>query len=174
MIEIQANPTGGVFPEFYVREVEDKKQTKEAGRPIFKDVEYVRIMIAGDKLNIPEFKVTDEHKNRWPEHYKAFKEGREAPINGTPIDEWQGISRTRAKELRAIGIRTVEDLASLHDNAIQRIGMGARELVQQAKAFLDDEQSVDKLREKISELEAEISELKKPKKKVSRKKKVSA
>lgn len=35
-------------PEFFVEARRDKKASEEAGRPIFKDVEMVRVRFAGD------------------------------------------------------------------------------------------------------------------------------
>lgn len=126
-----------IFPMFFTKTVEDKAKTREAGRPMYKDVEYVEIRIAGDKNNLPVYKVGNQHRQRWPDQYEAFKRNQEQPVEGTRIEEWPTISRARAMELKALRIFTVEALAEIPDTVIHRIGMGARELVAQAKAYLE-------------------------------------
>jgi hypothetical protein len=37
------------FPTFYVEAVENRAESEKEGRPIFRDVEYVKILIAGDQ-----------------------------------------------------------------------------------------------------------------------------
>lgn len=128
---------GGVYPKFYMRAVQDGPATAREGRPIFKDVEWVDIYLAGDKTTVPSFKVTDEHRRRWPDHYKAFRDGQAAPIVGTPVDQWPALSVSQVEELKALRIYTVEQLAGLSDQGLQALGMGARALQAKAKAFLD-------------------------------------
>jgi hypothetical protein len=126
-----------IIPRFYIDPREDVNASKEAGRPIYRDVELVEVRIAGDKNNIPVFKVTDVHRKRWPEHYAAFKRGEEMSPVGTPVEQWPILSRSKCMELKAAGVMTVEALAELPDSAIHRIGMDARKLIAQAKEFLE-------------------------------------
>ena len=76
----------GIFPRFYMRPVQNKFKSKEEGRAIFEDIEYVEVIIAGDKNNKPHFKVTDEHKQRWPKQYEKFKAGQEQIPDGTRLE----------------------------------------------------------------------------------------
>jgi hypothetical protein len=151
----------GIFPRFYMRAVENKAKSKEEGRPIFQDVEYVEVIIAGDKNNKPHFKVTDEHKKRWPDQYNKFKDGIEQIPDGTRLEEWPRMTGSRAKELKAVGIFTVEQLAELPDTAIQGIGIGGRELVNEAKNFIDNKDDVSDLKKQNAELLKRIEELEK-------------
>lgn len=135
--QAQQQENSAVFPRFYMRQIEHKGKSLEAGRPIFVDVEYVEIIIAGDTKNIVNTKVTDVHRRRWPKYYEDFKNGVEGKAEGTPLKEWSTIPRTRALELNALNIYTVEQLAELPDGSIQTIGMDGRSLVTKAKAFLE-------------------------------------
>ena len=137
-----AQPGAGIFPRFYTRAKENPVKSKAEGRPIFDDLEYVEIVIAGDKQTKIDRKVTDDDKARWPEHYKAFKAGLEAPESGTPLAEWPVIPESRRKELLALHIKTVEALAELPDTAIVRLGIGGRELVKKAKAYIQQAQDL--------------------------------
>lgn len=170
-----------IFPIFKTQAVEVKAKSAEEGRPIFEDREFVEIHIAGDNKSIVVHPVRDEHKERWPEQYKAFKEGKEAPMEGTPLAEWPILTASKVAELHSMKIKTVEQLAEIKDSTINRLGMGARELVKQAQAFLDVsadvaaaqkyaaaneqlENEVAMLKQQIKELSDQITDQKKSKK----------
>lgn len=69
--------------------------------------------------------------------YEAWKAGHETPETGTPIGAWPGVSPEQAQVLRNAGFRSVEELASANDSAINRIQLpGARTLQENAKRFL--------------------------------------
>lgn len=173
----------GIFPRFHIRAVENKLKSREAGRPIFEDREYVEILIAGDKSTVHCPPVNDEHRHRWPEQYRAFKAELETPLEGTPIEQWPAMSASQVAELKALHILTVEALAELPDNGVKNLGMGGRELVAKAKAYLDSAGStalVQKQAEEIEKLKRDIERLSKqivdlgaaPKKRPGRRKKV--
>lgn len=151
--------SNGIFPRFFIKAVEHKAESEKQGRPIFRDVEYVEIRIAGDKNNVPVFKVNDEHRSRWPEVYKQFKAGLEQTQEGTPLDEWSVLPRSKVEEYKALGIYTVEALADLPDSAIHRIGMDARKIMAQAKAFIEDAKDNAKVNELAAQNEALKAEL---------------
>jgi hypothetical protein len=158
-----------VWPRFFVEAVQDEAATASQGRPIFREVEMVEIIIAGNPYTRPVKRVTDEHRERWPELYKQFKAGQEQILEGTPIEEWPALTKAQALELKAIGVHTVEQVASLSDLAKQRIGMGGSVLQQKAQAFLEAAEGMapmDKLihdnellNNKVSAQEHQIGEL---------------
>lgn len=150
----------GIHPEFFIDAVQNVPASEDAGRPIYREVEKVRVHIAGDQKSVHVAKVTDIHRQRWPEHYEAFKKGLEAPSEGTPLAEWPLMTTSRVKELQHFKIRTVEDLAGLRDGALAGIGMGGRELQKQAKAYLDaagDTAAATKLAKELSQRDDEIT-----------------
>lgn len=159
----------GIFPRFYLRPVENKVKSKEAGRPIFEDTEYVEVIIAGDKNNKPHYKVNETHINRWPEQYKKFKEGMEQVPDGQRLEEWAVLTASRVKELRAVGIHTVEQLADLNEAGIQGLGMGGRELVDKAKKLVDGKDELAELREEVAKLKKELAAKKPTRKKRTKK-----
>lgn len=124
-------------PRFYIKQKQDQKKTLQEGRPIFCDQEYVEIRIPGDNKNIIDRKVLEKDIKRWPDIYKQFKDGVEAVVEGTPIDQWNSLSASRAMELKAMRIMTVEQLAGLPDTIIQKIGMDGHTLSTKAKAFIN-------------------------------------
>lgn len=125
------------IPRFHMEPVEDPVASASAGRPIFAQQERVQIIQPGNP-NSPVFRVTDEHRNRWPEHYKRFRAGEEVTADGTPLEQWPFLKRNHVLELKAIGIHTVEQCAGLSDLAVQNIGMGGRSIRENANAYLDE------------------------------------
>lgn len=69
--------------------------------------------------------------------YERWKEGKEAPVNGTPLAAWPGATPHLVKALEPYHIRSVEDLADLTDGTMARIPLpGIRSFRETAKAFL--------------------------------------
>jgi hypothetical protein len=152
------------IPRFYMREVPDPKESEIAGRPKFKLVPYVEIIIPGSKLDRPDRKVTEADKQRWPAAWAKFQMRQEETLGeGTPIEAWPYLNRAQVAEMKALGILTVEALANLGDSGLAKIGMGARELQQRARQFLkpqDDRETelraqIKAQAERIKELETE-------------------
>lgn len=130
-------PKQPAVPVFFVEAVRMDFKSKQAGRDIFEDREFVRILIPGDRRSAPVEPVNDDHRTRWPREYEAFKAGKEAPLEGTPLADWPQTSRARVEELAFFHIKTVEQLAAVNDSQLQQLGMGARELRERARLFLE-------------------------------------
>lgn len=126
----------GVFPRFFNKAVPDQAASDKEGRPMFRTEEFVEITFAGNPLNVPVLKVTDEHRKRWPEHYKQFKDGQERQVVGMPLEQWPQVTLDQVEGLKALKIFSVEDLANLDDQGLQRLGMGGRELRAKAEAYI--------------------------------------
>lgn len=93
--------------------------------------------------------------------YKAWKEGHELPVNGTPLGAWAGINGAQAAAFIAKGVRTVEAVASLPESAQRSISLpNVRELIIQAKAFLDasDQNSVANRMTEMEKKNADLQE----------------
>jgi len=161
--------------EFFTEPVENKRESINAGRPIFEDRDFVRVKIAGDPKNTlvapadaecARDRSTNEpitYRDRFPEHYRYFSDHKSNPILGTPLGEVSWLPASKVAELKALNIMTVEALAGLDGTALQRLGMGGRELKNQAEAWLDRAAgSVDagKFAAELSVRDAEIEQLK--------------
>lgn len=129
----------GIYAAFTIEPVEQSFKSKEAGRPIFEDREFVRIVIAGDKNTEVYREATEADKERFHEPYARFKKGlgEREQIVGTPLSQWTFLKPSQVRELEAIKIYSVEQLAALSDSMKQNLGMGANELVASAQAFLE-------------------------------------
>ena len=132
-------PKSPAIPQFFTEAVKLEWKSRQEGRPIFEDREFVRIIIPGDRRSMAVEPVGEEHKARWPREYEAFRAGREAPLEGTPLSEWpvSMMSPARVQELAWFNLRTVEQLAAVNDAQLQTLGMGARELRERARTWLE-------------------------------------
>lgn len=151
-----------LVPMFRTRAIQNAVKTKQQGRPIFDEVEWVDIYIPGDKNNVISKKVTDEHRKRWAIQYKDFVEGREQTTSGTPLEHWPPLNRAQVAELKAMHIHSVEALANMDDPALQRYGHGARELKLKAETFIAaaSEHAIEnKLAEQLEQKQQEIDTL---------------
>lgn len=147
------------IPEFFMEAAPNPFQSEKEGRPVFDDVEKVRILIPGQRLQEAVERVKDHHRLRWPAQYAAFKAGTEAPVDGMPIEEWPPLTPALAKNLRHMEIRTVEILAGLSDAQLPSLGMGGRELREKAKTWLANASDGKPLAEalaKNTELQAKL------------------
>lgn len=161
------------YVEFEVRAIEDRNESIAKGHYVAKDVIYALITPAGSKDRIERVATewlahidAESHKGRfdprWVQYYQdgfnRFKAGQEVPLSGTPLSQWPGLSPSQHRMLTDINIRTIEDLASATEEAIGYIGMGARALVQRAKAYLESTQS-NQLAEENTALKLRVESL---------------
>ena len=144
---------------FYKRSMEQKDDSIAAGRPIFKEFDFVRICVPGDNLTEIDTYANNGHKARFPRqwaHYQNQVAGQEQII-GTPIEEWTIISRSQADELKGIKFHTVESVANASDQQLQRIGMIAGmspfAFRDKAKAFLNLADKVGDVNQREAEIE---------------------
>ncbi len=114
------------------------QKTKDEGRPIFEEIPYIQIMTPGNKDHIVVRPATAMDKKRFAEHFRKYeaREDQDA-VEGTLLDEWAGITRSQAEELKYLNIKTVEQLAAVSDSNSQGI-MGIGFLKEKANKYLED------------------------------------
>jgi hypothetical protein len=141
MIEAQASQ--GQDPEdaklwvkFFLHPVKNEAKSSEAGRPIFEEIEFITIMVPGDKDNIVERAVWEHDRARFSKQYTHWKATGQEAVTGTPLEAWPVVTRAQVEELKHFGVRTVEDLSNLSDANTAKF-MGVQALKQKAKAFLE-------------------------------------
>ena len=157
------------YVRFEVRAEEDRQASIEAGHYVGKDIHYALITPMGskdcierkadewfDKLkqDVSEGRCPREWLAAFKEVYKEWCEGREAPVNGTPITDWPPVSPSQVKTLLSLQVRTVEDLAAANEEVLGRIGMGGRALKQRAVDWLTSSESAGKASGELSALKA--------------------
>lgn len=169
-----------VHVEFFQKDVPDVKASREAGREIRKDVDFIRIRFPGNNKTVVEERADVKsqrcpesgrwltYAERFPEHYARYREGREY-IAGTPLDALATLTAAQRANLRSYNVHTLEQLAAIDGPALKNLGMGARAMKDQAKAYLDSaEGSADvmkyaaenaDLKERLEAMEALMAEM---------------
>lgn len=137
--ESEADKT--LLVRFYTKSVQDQDKTITEGRPIFREKTYIEIRYPGNRTDSIARPATAHDIQRFPRHYKAFKDRVELPEEGTPLNEWPVISRSQAEELSFFNIKTVEQLAAVSDAEGHKF-MGFNNLKSKAKEFLESSRDI--------------------------------
>jgi hypothetical protein len=154
---------------------EDKHKSKAAGYPVFREQEYVKLIVPGDKQSEYFQPSTEKDRKTYPSAYQAFKNRESKPVvEGMPIEQWPQVTRALAMTLRAAGIHTVEALAAVHDGNIGKVASNGQELRAKAKAFLETAKNSaasqalaaenQKLQDQLAVMQEQINALAKQKK----------
>ena len=167
------------YVTFYNGLILNQGKTDTARRPIYDDKEMVRIRFAGDTRQTLEAPAHEKFKMDRPgpgvssrghlsyaevyaEEYAAFKRSDSVALSGTPLSHLPFLTPARQAEFISQNIHTAEVLADLDDNTMGRLGMGTRELVEQAKTWLGKAEAsaqVAQAEAKNDEMAARIAKL---------------
>jgi hypothetical protein len=162
---------------FYKKPVQQEQESMDAGRPIYKEFDFVHICVAGDTLTEIDTYALQAHKQRFPiqwANYMNRQGANDEEVVGTPVSEWPLVSKSQAEELRALKFHTVEAIASASDQQLQRMGMAAGmspyAFRDKAKAFLNialtsaetdkREQEINTLKEELAKKDEETAKMK--------------
>lgn len=169
-LHVQHGTDSGLYVEFFIEAVQDEEKSKEAGRPIYKDVEMISIRILGDKnthmvrpIDYKGSHTTPPDNVRFAAAYAQFKNKNLQVSEGTPITEWGILTKSQAMMFKALNIHTVEALASVSDANLSNLGMGARDYREKAIAFINqakDGSGLVKLQEENKDLRVQLEALK--------------
>lgn len=151
----------GVHARFYTQPVKDEHASAEAGRAIFKELEFVEVITPGNQTNIVRRKATDEDRRRFHRQYHLFSTKAESQVVGTPLSEVAWLTRTQVAELAYLNIRSLEQLANLDDNSCAKFA-GLYDLKNRAKAAMasaTDMAPFTKLQEENETLKNQVAAL---------------
>jgi hypothetical protein len=162
------NADASLHVVFYSKPVQNEFQTKAEGRPIYSDVDWVKIIVPGDKNNIIDTYAREDHKLRFPVQWARYQNQKQGVAEtGTPLTAWTLISAAKAEELRGLNFKTVESIAHASDGQLQSLGMAAgmapHEFRARAQRYLQaakDESFSNEQAEAANRLAAENAEMK--------------
>lgn len=155
-----SNADSHLHVEFYLSDDKD-----------YKDVPFVRIIVPGDKTNIVEQPVREDHKERFPRQWLYFQmKNQDGGVIGTPFEEWhkaapEELSKGQIEELMILKFQSVEQLATASDSQLQRFGMGGAGLRERARMFLsrknrsDSQIELDETKKQLAALQEQMQEL---------------
>lgn len=138
------DPNGGMvefgddsklFVEFVQRAVPDEIASKEFGRPVSRQADYIRIRQPAERDEI--FRPAhDLDRRRFRRQWELYQEGKQALPEGTLLSVLFPVNPEIVENLKVDKVFVIEQLAALSDTQIQNIGMGARQWQDKAKAYL--------------------------------------
>lgn len=124
-----------LFVVFFREAVHNAFKSIEAGRPIFDDVDMIRIHTPGSR----DTTVSPAHAGyqaRFPRQWKQYVDGQVQTSTGTPLSSVTWLSAGQVAELGVFSIKTVEQLAAMPDNIANKF-MNHHILKQQAARFME-------------------------------------
>ena len=176
-----SNPDARLAVRFYSKPVQNNFETQKQGKPVFRDVDMIRIEIPGDKNSVIDTFARQHHIDRFPLQWARYKNAHgDLQETGTPLSHWQLITAAQAEELKAQKFRTVEAIADASDAQLQSIGMVAgmaphafraraqawlaaakdSAIVQvQAEALLKKEQEMAEMKAQMEALRSQVANL---------------
>ena len=145
---------------FYREPIKNEPKSIEAGRPIFDEIDLVKIIAPGSRDNFVG-DATPDYQQRFPAQWARYKAGREQDVSGTPLNQLPWLSIGQIAEFNAVGCKTVEHLVNMADNLSQKF-MGHHAIKQRALAYLNsskDAAPMLKLQAELEKRDVEIAEL---------------
>jgi hypothetical protein len=131
----------------------------------YKEKPFVRITVPGDKTNIVDQPVREDHKRRFPRQWLHFQmQNNNAEVIGVPLSQWvkddpENFNDMQMAELQIFKFQTVEQVATATDNQLQRLGMGAMGLRELARRYLQVKNQSSSQTE-IEHTKSELAEVK--------------
>lgn len=172
---VQLSSAGKPHIRFETRSEEDRSATFSSGRKVYVDKDYVIITPQGGRdsienlveqwfKNIESRAQIGQYDNEWlntfRKMYAMYKEGKEMPVEGTPLRMLAHLfSPSEIANCAGLQIQTLEQLASANEEALARLGIGSREWKHRAQEALRlSEGKGDSL--KIAAIQTENEDLK--------------
>lgn len=153
----QAELDKSLLVKFEYRQRPDDAESLKQGRPMFKDVLYIDIKVAGSRTGGACRPARANDLKRFPAHYEAFLKRTEAPTSGTPLAEWALMSRSLVEELAYHNVKTVEQLVEMADVHVSKF-QGLNGLKNKAKEWLKQADKVAQIN-KIDSLEERLAQV---------------
>ena len=121
---------------FYREPIKNELKSIEAGRPIFDEIDLVKIITPGSRDTFVG-DATYEYQQRFPTQWARYKAGRDQSAgSGTPLNQLPWLSIGQIAEFNAVGCYTIEQLVGMPDSLSQKF-MGHHGIKQKALAYLD-------------------------------------
>ena len=150
-----------LYVEFFRKPVLQPGKSRDAGRAVYEEVDYVRIHVPGDKSSVIERPVSQQDQFRFADRYAKWKAGQEEAVTGTPLSALPGMTPSKVEEYKFFKLVTVEQLAEANDNLGAKF-MSFQQDKQRAKAFLEvakNNAPIEKMNEELAKRDAELEDL---------------
>ena len=163
----QAEADKKLLVVFYREPIKNESKSAEAGRPIFDEIDLIKIMFPGQRDTVVSM-VDENYKHRFAAQWDRYQRGLDQNTSGTPLSQLGWMSMSQIAEYKALNCHTVEQLVGMPDSVSQRF-MGYHAVKQRAQQYLDMakglapltamEEKLQKRDEQIAELQAQVATL---------------
>jgi len=145
---------------FYKDVIKNELKSTEAGRPVFDEIDLVKIITPGSRDSFVG-DATPDYQQRFPVQWAKYKAGKSQEMSGTPLTmlPWLGIGQVA--EFNAVGCFTVEQLVGMSDSNAHKF-MGYQAIKERARSFLaaaTEAAPLMKMEAKLKERDDKISQM---------------
>jgi hypothetical protein len=124
------------------------------------------------KVLMPPAEITEEEANKAEKYflmrelwkqiepaYNAYKNGKEIPLDGTPLSAWAGVTAEQIDVLKFAGVKTIQNLANMTEAQMNKIMLpGLRNLKSTAIEYLASREKTAQA-EEVADLKAKLEAL---------------
>lgn len=150
-----------LYVEFSREPVLHSGQSREAGRAIYEERDFIRIHVPGDKTSVIYRQVTEQDIQRFQVRYNKWKSGQSEAVSGTPLSAMPGMTPSKVEEYKFFKVITIEQLADANDQLGQKF-MSFHQDKARAKAFIEATKGnapIERMNEELQKRDAEIENL---------------
>lgn len=155
------NPDNRLRVQFSMFPQLDQEATNKEGRPIYRDREYIMIMIPGER-DVVHRPAWEKDYERFPQQYAAFKNKQNQDVvSGTPLKMIPWLTLGQVKELEYFNCVTLEQLAEMPDSTagkfiqLQKLKQLAKDQLQAAR----EAAPLTKMRAELDQRDSQIASL---------------
>ena len=166
------DPDEHLVPTFKTIALPHEDRSRQAGRPIYEDVEHVEIRAPGfsdvkvypatafshwavDPYTHEQKKVSYAERFRY--QYQQFKAHQIQTKSGTPLEHAPFLTEARRAELRALNVYTVEQLADVEGQELKNLGMYGRDYKNKAAEYIAESKASAPNKQMEAQLEALVA-----------------
>lgn len=149
---------GRLWVRFERRSRRNAYKSEIEGRPIYEPIDYIKIQQPGERDQWVG-PVTEAHKARFPKQWEQYQKDTEQTPEGTPVSLLFPNEPHVIELLLDLKVQTIEQLAQLTEQAIDRLGMDGRKYVAKATAAMDKSEALREVTKLTHELTAAKDEL---------------
>ncbi len=84
-----------LYVEFSREPVMHPGKSREAGRAVYEERDFIRIHVPGDKTSVVYRQVTEQDAQRFADRYQKWKAGQQDAVVGTPLTALPGMTHGR-------------------------------------------------------------------------------
>lgn len=151
-----------LYVEFFREPIMQPAKSREAGRAVYEERDFVRIHVPGDKTTVCVEPMHEMNLQRFRARYDKWKAGQGEAVVGTPLSALPGMTPSKVEEYKFFKIVTVEQLAEANDQLGQKF-MSFQSDKSRAKAFLEVAKGnapIEKMNAELAKRDEEIETLK--------------